>query len=292
MYVKINDENSTEKTIQTGVPQGGVLSPILFSIFINDIPIRNVNNVSCSLLFADDLATMFFFNKEGKVKIIINKYLKEIEKWLVKWKLKMSGSKCGYMCFSKSNYKVNFDIKLFEELIPHNKTCMFLGVMLDERMSFNEHLEYILKKISNRQNLLKILAHKKWKLSCNTLLMIYYSLIRSIIDYVSFIGNTLSVNLTDKFQRIQNRALKTIYHCPVLTNLKRLEQNIGMFSISDRMNFLTIKYLKIGLSNKNPLLYKLCQEFKDGFESRENQGNSKITPLCCIKDLIFAMNFL
>jgi hypothetical protein len=212
MYVRVNEEISEEKLLQTGVPQGGVLSPILFSIFINNIPTKNVKNVSCSLLFADDLATMFFYNKEGKVKHVIANYLKDIEKWLVKWKLKMSGTKCSYICFSKSNTKVDFVLKLFDEVIPYNKACVFLGVMFDDKLSFNLHLEYILKKIFNRQNLLKILAHRKWKLNFNTLLMIYYSLIRSLIDYVSFIGNTLTESTRIKFQRIQNQAIKTIYH--------------------------------------------------------------------------------
>jgi hypothetical protein len=289
MYVRINDETSEKKLLQTGVPQGGVLSPILFSIFINNIPIKNVKNVSCSLLFADDLATMFFYSKEGKVKHVIANYLKDIEKWLVKWKLKMSGTKCSYMCFSKSSTKVNFVLKLFDEVIPYNKSCVFLGVMFDDKLSFNLHLEYILKKIFNRQNLLKILAHRKWRLSYSTLLMIYYSLIRSLIDYVSFIGTTLSESIRIKFQRIQNQAIKTIYHCPLLTNLKKLEEEIGLINISGRMNSLTVRYLNISLSNNNPLIYKLCQEYKKGFEAREVKFKS--SPLCCIKDKIFAIDF-
>ena len=70
--VKVGSKLSTPKAISTGVPQGGVLSPTLFSIFINDIPIRDSKKKAFSLLFSDDLTTSFIFKspKEQPVKLM------------------------------------------------------------------------------------------------------------------------------------------------------------------------------------------------------------------------------
>jgi len=78
--------------IAAGVPQGAVLSPILFAIFINDITLLNKKNKDYGLLFADDLVTLNIFKKFGNIEKHINKYLKQLEICLSKWRLKMANS--------------------------------------------------------------------------------------------------------------------------------------------------------------------------------------------------------
>jgi len=89
--------------IAAGVPQGAVLSPILFAIFINDIPLLNKKNKDYGLLFADDLVTLNIFKKFGNIEKHINKYLKQLEICLSKWRLKMAPQKCNYLVFSKKS---------------------------------------------------------------------------------------------------------------------------------------------------------------------------------------------
>ena len=104
----------------------------------------------------------------------------------------MNAKKCQYVLFSK-NKKANFELKLklFDELIPKSKSIKFLGVTLDSTMSFNKCVEDVTNKCQNRINIIKILSHKSWKLSSNTLKKIYFSLVRSIIDYHSIINPQL-----------------------------------------------------------------------------------------------------
>jgi hypothetical protein len=101
--VKVNNILSNVFPIGAGVPQGAVLSPVLFSIFINDMPCKYEKNSKYSLLFADDLVASFIFKKHSRVNKTINTYLKQIEIWLCKWRLVMAPTKCSYLIFKKPN---------------------------------------------------------------------------------------------------------------------------------------------------------------------------------------------
>ena len=97
--VKINDFISEPHPVTCSVPQGSVLGPLLFLIYINDIILARSLNVSYSALFADDQYSLsiFIFKKPGHIKNIINKYL---DSWLSQWRLKMNAKKCCYTIFS------------------------------------------------------------------------------------------------------------------------------------------------------------------------------------------------
>ena len=119
--VRIEDFRTELKHIKWGVPQGAVLSPTLFSIYINDIPTMFDKNKAYSLLFADDLVTFFIFNKSGQMETKVKNYIKNLEIWLKKWKLQMHPKKCNSMVFNKSSDKSmnnKFKFKLNNDYIP------------------------------------------------------------------------------------------------------------------------------------------------------------------------------
>ena len=97
--VKIGDAYSDPHPVTCSVPQGSVLGPILFLVYINDIPLSNSLNLSNSVLFADDLASIFFFKKLSRVRRRIKGYLDNLVEWLFKWRLKMNAKKCCILFF-------------------------------------------------------------------------------------------------------------------------------------------------------------------------------------------------
>jgi len=284
--VKVDDAKSNIFEISAGVPQGAVISPILFSIFINDIPTNNYKNHSYSMLYADDLASFFCYDKSGHIKSIINKYLRTIEAWLVKWKLRMSANKCCYTIFTNGRRNERFDFKMFEENIPYEKNPTFLGIKFDEGMNFGTNIENIREKCANRLNIIKIISHKSWRLDIKTLLATYYALVRSVIDNMAFGVNRISDSNIKRLQVVQNKAVDSILKPGLRVNLIKLASSNGIQTVGERLKELFTEYYKTKSSHNNPLLGQLIEEYRSGFESRQ-EINQERTPLCLVKNQIF-----
>ena len=98
--VKVGSYTSQLTPIITGVPQGSPLSPILFNVFINDLPMLNDRKNGYTMLYADDLTAFFFFNnliiKDMTITYRVADYLRKLEWWLCKWRLKMNPNKRNY----------------------------------------------------------------------------------------------------------------------------------------------------------------------------------------------------
>ena len=186
--VKVNNYMSDLNPISCGVPQGSVLGPLLFLIFIGDIPLSNEKSISYSALFADDLFSIFIFKKANK--IVYNRiklYLDSLVEWLFKWRLKMNAKKCCYTIFSgKSKTGVSLNLKLKNDTIPYNRNPVFLGITFDECLCFNKHYENLRVRALKRLNIIKIFSYKSWHLNKHTLVNLYRSLIGSIFDYSAF----------------------------------------------------------------------------------------------------------
>ena len=147
--------------ILCSVPQGSVLGPILFLIYINDIPLADSKHVSYSSLFADDLSTLFIFKKPGKIASAIKRYLESLVKWLFKWRLKMNASKCSYTIFSGSGSRNNtrFDLNINKGKIPYSHNPLFLGIHFDEFLNFRVHTQNLVIRARKRLNIIKIFSH-------------------------------------------------------------------------------------------------------------------------------------
>jgi hypothetical protein len=185
--VKVNDKFSKEYPISCSVPQGSVLGPLLFLVFIGDIPVSGSQSISYSALFADDLGTLFFFNKQGYINKMVKNYLSKLDEWLFRWRMKMNPSKCNYTIFSGIGRGcLEFDLHINGGRIPYNPEPLFLGVTFDERLCFATHFANLRSRALKRLNIIKIFSHGSWHLNCTTLTNLYRALIGSIFDYSFF----------------------------------------------------------------------------------------------------------
>ena len=182
-------------------------------MFINDIPTLDIENISGSLLFADDLVTFFIYDKPGKVRKTIDNYMLAVESWLNKWRLIAAPNKCFYTIFTGNGQCRNENKiapKFYGVELIHEAHPKILGVTFDRSLSFNKQIEDIRLKVQNRLNIIKILSGSSWHLNKEVLKSLYFALIRSIVDYSFFIIDKISVTNVSRLESVQNKAIKLI----------------------------------------------------------------------------------
>ena len=268
--VRVNESKTQLLQIQAGVPQGAVLSPTLFSIYINDIPVRYNKNKFYSLLFADDLCAFKIYKHTNSVNKQIQAYLNLIEKWLKKWRLMMAPQKCNYIEFtSDKTSKSKLDIKLFGSTIAESTNPTFLGIRFDKYLSFKNQINYVKDACTKRMNVLKVLSNRSWGLTVKTLNEIFNSLIRSLMEYSSILYPSFSETNIGALEQIQIRSLKIISKTSKFESNETIRKMPNYTSIADRFDKLNVNYIQNCLRNKNEIIVDLHNEYVQFSESRE-----------------------
>ncbi|GBN75661.1 hypothetical protein AVEN_13365-1 [Araneus ventricosus] len=143
-------------------------------------------------LFADDTEIMC----TGPVKHInvakLNNHLAELERWLIKWKIKINKDKCQAMYFTKAKKLPPPQKKLFRRTIPWCSEVKYLGITLDKQLTFKKHISNIKTKLKTSKAILQPLIGKNSKLSLGNRLLLYKSMLRPLISYASPKGDAVA----------------------------------------------------------------------------------------------------
>ena len=184
-FVVIGTESSSLQTINSGVPQGSVLGPLLFLLYINDMPL--VSEIINCILFADDTTYLHHSLSLDDLYVTVNRELDKLNGWLSANKLEINTDKTKYIIFSTSQRKPYFQltpsdhfVSLNNMTIENTNTTKFLGLHLDENMSFKNHISEISKKVIKGIYLLKRASKV---LPTTTLKILYSSLVLPYLNY-------------------------------------------------------------------------------------------------------------
>lgn len=151
-FTQIKGQVSALKDVIYGVPQGSILGPLLFLIYINDIYMACKSGMGHLKLFADDTAILASHENQDILILLANAILKEIYQWLVMNKLSLNVGKTFYMLIQANK-------KGIKEWAPHvvienisinsSQHVKYLGVIIDDKLSFNHHIQYLVKNSEN-----------------------------------------------------------------------------------------------------------------------------------------------
>ena len=243
--VFLEGEYSSSRQITSGVPQGGVLSPLLFNILISDIP--KIEGIQYSE-FADDIAIYCSGNEYDVVISKIEMALDKINNWLLRWgqQININKSKCMY--FTKKLHSPPRSINLRNQPIEYVEEFKFLGLTLDSpRLTYRKHILSLQSSCNKSISVMKFMSHYRWGSDRETLLMLYKSLIRSKLDYACHIYHSASTTNLKTLDTIQNQCLRLAIGAWETTPVISLEVESNVPPLKIRREFLILKNrLKIG----------------------------------------------
>ena len=205
-FVSILGFKSNQRTISHGVPQGSVLGPLLFLLFINDL--HKVIKFSTVFHFADDTNLLLIGDSPSKIQKQMNYDLRWLYRWLLANSISLNVAKTELIIFKKPKMKThNLKIKLNGTKLYPSKFTRYLGVFLDSDLSGVSHCNKLLPKLRRANGML---AKTRYHLSRKDIISVYYSIFSSIQNYGSQIWGLLSNPALQKIDRLQKAAVRII----------------------------------------------------------------------------------
>ena len=205
----IYGKKSSVKDINYGAPQGSNLGPILFLLYINDLP--NSLKMSKPSMFADDTNLACIGRNSNEIEIKLNEELENVQRWLTANKLTFNDEKTEFMLIGSRSHLASIDnrpiLKLGYRHIRHVRYKKSLGMVLDEQLKWDKHNEVQCKKISNSIALLK---RARPFVPRHTLIKMYNAIVLPHFNYCSTIWNDGSCSVINKLSKLQRRAARII----------------------------------------------------------------------------------
>ena len=205
-YVSTNGENSSLTQIKYGVPQGSILGPLLFIIYINDIP--NICKIAKFILYADDANIII----TGKDEIEVWEELQKINTALVNWVnsngLALNLKKTKYMIFTrKREVNLSLYVVINKTKIERKNEARFLGVIVDEKLNWTKHIQAIKSKMSKYVGIMYKIKHS---IPLQARLLIYHSLVQSHLNFCSSVWGFSCKSNIDSLHTVQKKAIRAV----------------------------------------------------------------------------------
>lgn len=231
--VRINGSLSETKCIRAGVPQGSLLGPTLYTIFTYDIPHLQINSIAT---FADDTAIITQHKHLNQSAHLLQESLNKIGKWIKEWGLNINESKCQLKIFTLRRIPRTKNLEINNREIPwlhKDQPAKYLGLYFDTRLTWSYHINNKLNQGYARLKQLYHLINRNTPLKLECVLLLYKSLLRSLLTYACPVWCATSKTNINKLQVFQNKLLRIAVNAPWFVRNEQIHMELQTETIAE-----------------------------------------------------------
>lgn len=239
-------DSSNWGVIKNGVPQGSILGPLLFLIYVNDLPLY-IHEDANLVLFADDTSIVITPNKPELAEEIANTVVQKVIKWFSANGLSLNPEKTQYIqfCTGKgSTPLINIDYD--QKSLAKVESSKFLGISIDEKLNWKKHVDDLLKRLSSATYAIRVIANFGDK---HISKLVYYAYFHSLLSYgIIFWGNS---TLRKKVFIAQKRVVRIISGVQPRTSCRHLFKDLGILTVASQYIYSLMKF---AITNKTQFI--------------------------------------
>ncbi|MCG8092513.1 MAG: hypothetical protein JAZ17_02615 [Candidatus Thiodiazotropha endolucinida] len=227
--VILSGTTSQWASVYAGVPQGSILGPLLFLVYINDI-VKNIN--SSIRLFADDTSLYITVENPQTAANIMNRDLGTISQWALAWLVDFNAKKTMSLLITlKRNPTLHPQLLMNGTVISESSSHKHLGITLSNTCSWTEHITTVTESAWTRLNLLRAL---KFKINRAALEKIYVAFIRPLLEYSDSVWDNCSTECKNNLESIHNEAGRIVSGATKLCSIEKLLAELGWETLQAR----------------------------------------------------------
>ncbi|GBN48768.1 RNA-directed DNA polymerase from mobile element jockey [Araneus ventricosus] len=237
--VKIGNSISEAKIMRAGIPQGGKISPVLYSLYVNDIPKTHKTLLG---MYADDTAILAKNKNHKYTAAALNQHLAKLDDWFLKWKIALNVNKTEAVYFAKGRRKYKPIVKIKNQTITWSQQAKYLGVILDEKLTWKNHITTIKTKFRAASRKLFPLIARDSEMNRKYKLLVYTAILRPIITYGCPIWGAAANSNIRMLEILENNIIRLICKAGWYMRNEDIRNAIKLISLKEFIKKISAKF--------------------------------------------------
>lgn len=271
-YVQIGDSASHLSSVVSGVPQGSVLGPLLFIIYLNDLqfdcPVR-------FRFFADDCVVYLPIESVNDQKVL-NKYLTAVSNWCADWNMSLNTTKCRQMTITHKKFPFQYAYQINNVELEVVNEFKYLGVTMTSNLTWNKHIQNITSSALRR---LWLLRHRLQHCTSRTKTVAYTTLVRPLLEYADVVWDPHTKTDSAMLERVQKKALRFIHNAySRRVSVTELRRRSDLPTLESRRKLHRLKILHSIVNGYSKLDFNTYLEFNMSRPTRNKHNKTILMP--------------